>query len=244
MELLRAEIERKKTGKRWVRQSEVSEARRSELRAKRVKVEEEEEKEDVVTEVKRKEDELALDGAYGIKNRFLKEDDSENDEDEEEEDDDVFGSLRRWIKRKLGEWRDRLDRRPEREKSTAVGRVDTKTFQQCKDYIRPLLKLCKRKELDVTMAESLSKIFDFCDAGEFVKAHDAYILIAIGNAAWPIGVTSVGIHTRTAREAVEQKNVAHVMNNEMQRKYLTSVKRLLRFAQDSRDDVPPSKKVL
>ena len=45
------------------------------------------------------------------------------------------------------------------------------------------------------------------DAGEFVKANDAYILVAIGNAAWPIGVTSVGIHTRTAREKVEQKKI-------------------------------------
>ena len=84
---------------------------------------------------------------------------------------------------------------------------------------------------------------DFCEAGEFVKANDAYILIAIGNSAWPIGVTSVGIHTRTARENVEQKNVAHVMNNEMQRKYLTSVKRLMKFAQDQRPDVAPSSDV-
>lgn len=38
--------------------------------------------------------------------------------------------------------------------------------------------------------------------------------------------------------------VAHIMNNEMQRKYLTSVKRLIKFAQDKRPDVPPSKKVL
>jgi pre-mRNA-splicing factor 18 len=34
------------------------------------------------------------------------------------------------------------------------------------------------------------------------------------------------------------------MNNEMQRKYLQSVKRLMRFAQDKRTDVAPSKKVL
>ncbi len=83
-----------------------------------------------------------------------------------------------------------------------------------------------------------------CDNGEFVKANDAYILVASGNAAWPIGVTSVGIHTRTAREKVEQKNVAHVMNDEAQRKYLTSFKRLMKFEQDRRPDVAPSKKVL
>ena len=95
----------------------------------------------------------------------------------------------------------------------------------------------------VALKAALVEMIDFCEAGEFVKANDAYILVAIGNSAWPIGVTSVGIHTRTARENVEQKNVAHVMNNEMQRKYLTSVKRLMKFAQDQRPDVAPSKKV-
>jgi len=37
---------------------------------------------------------------------------------------------------------------------------------------------------------------------------------------------------------------AHVMNNEMQRKYLQSVKRLIKFEQTRRVDVAPSKKVL
>ena len=34
------------------------------------------------------------------------------------------------------------------------------------------------------------------------------------------------------------------MNDECARKYLTSMKRLMKVAQDSRDDVAPSKKVL
>ena len=107
-----------------------------------------------------------------------------------------------------------------------------------------MTRLCKRKGLEPSITGSLLEMIAHCDAGEFVKANDAYILVAIGNAAWPIGVTSVGIHTRTAREKVEQKNVAHVMNDEAQRKYLTSFKRLMKFEQDRRPDVAPSKKVL
>jgi len=79
-------------------------------------------------------------------------------------------------------------------------------------------------------------------AGDFVKANDAYILTAIGNAAWPIGVTSVGIHGRSAHDKMQTGQVAHVMNNEMARKYLQSVKRLIRFEQNRRD-VAPSKMV-
>ena len=78
---------------------------------------------------------------------------------------------------------------------------------------------------------------------EFVKAHDSYMDVAIGRAAWPIGVTMVGIHARSGRAKIESSNVAHVMNSEMHRKYLTSVKRLMRYDQNKRTDVNPSKKV-
>lgn len=131
-----------------------------------------------------------------------------------------------------------------------------------------------------------SRILRACQDGEFVKANDAYILTAIGNAAWPIGITSVGMHARSAHDKMQTGQVgesvsataaiprcilppisfyafmldstnpgfvllpvlcfceAHVMNNEMQRKYLQSVKRLIKFEQNRRDDVLPSKKVM
>ena len=50
--------------------------------------------------------------------------------------------------------------------------------------------------------------------------NDAYLEMAIGNAAWPIGVTMVGIHARTGREKISARNVAHVLNDETQRKYI------------------------
>ena len=90
---------------------------------------------------------------------------------------------------------------------------------------------------------NVALIIKHMKGGEFVKANDAYILTAIGNAAWPIGVTSVGIHQRTAHDKMQTGKVAHVMNNESQRKYLQSVKRLMRFEQNRRKDVAPSKKV-
>ena len=52
------------------------------------------------------------------------------------------------------------------------------------------------------------------------QAHDAYLEMAIGNAAWPIGVTMVGIHARTGREKISSRYVAHVLNDETQRKYI------------------------
>ena len=92
--------------------------------------------------------------------------------------------------------------------------------------------------------QNIIKIVDFCVEGEFVRAHDTYMDVAIGRAAWPIGVTMVGIHARKGRAKIESQNVAHVMNSELQRKYLTSIKRLMTYAQSKRDDVDPSKKVM
>ena len=53
------------------------------------------------------------------------------------------------------------------------------------------------------------------------------------NRAWPIGVTMVGIHERSAREKLHEsdKGQAHIMSDEVTRKFLQSIKRCLSFAQ-------------
>uniref|UniRef100_UPI003AAFC5E6 pre-mRNA-splicing factor 18 isoform X6 n=1 Tax=Centroberyx gerrardi TaxID=166262 RepID=UPI003AAFC5E6 len=64
-----------------------------------------------------------------------------------------------------------------------------------------------------------------------LRANDAYLQMAIGNAPWPIGVTMVGIHARTGREKIFSKHVAHVLNDETQRKYIQGLKRLMTICQ-------------
>ncbi|KAL3782239.1 hypothetical protein HJC23_000302 [Cyclotella cryptica] len=150
----------------------------------------------------------------------------------------------RYLKSLLRQWENDLSLRPDAVKRTAAGKNETKTLKQCKDYIRPLFQMCKRRELESNMQNHLFKIVTYCEQGEFVKAHDAYLDVAIGRAAWPIGVTMVGIHARSGREKIGSSNVAHVMNSELHRKYLTSVKRLMSYDQRKRVDVDPSKKVM
>ena len=90
----------------------------------------------------------------------------------------------------------------------------------------------------------IRNIITLCEEGNFKAANDEYIACAIGNSAWPIGLTMVGIHERSGRERINSSKVAHVMNNELQRKYLTSVKRLITFSQTKRPDIGNSMKVL
>lgn len=49
----------------------------------------------------------------------------------------------------------------------------------------------------------------------------------------PIGVTMVGIHARTGREKIFAQNIAHVLNDETQRKYIQGLKRLMTQCQYS-----------
>jgi pre-mRNA-splicing factor 18 len=200
-------------------------------------------------------DEFRLGKGHGIRNPFLEKDGEDemeipsvppknkSKESEDIEDcADPHKRIYRYFKDLLRLWEDDLASRDDGIKKSVSGRNDTKTLKQCKDYIRPLFKLCKSRTLEESLMNHILNIIDFCQQGEFVKAHDAYLDVAIGRAAWPIGVTMVGIHARSGRAKIESSNVAHVMNSELQRKYLTSVKRLMTFAQ-KKSDALPSKKV-
>ena len=57
-------------------------------------------------------------------------------------------------------------------------------------------------------------------------------------------VAGTGIHERQGRQHLREAKVAHVMNDETQRKYLQSVKRLMTFAQSALPPDGPSKAVL
>lgn len=160
------------------------------------------------------------------------------------DDEDSMRLIYNFFKALLLRWELDLEKRSEDVCSSSSGIRETRTFKQCQDYIRPLFQRCRTNQLEDNIVAPLKKIVDFARSGEFVKAHDAYMDVAIGRSAWPIGVTMVGIHARSGRAKIESANVAHVMNSELQRKYLTSIKRLLSYYQNIRTDVPPSKKVL
>jgi len=172
-------------------------------------------------------------------------DESKNDTiiENEEDQSDPPKIIYKYLKGLLKEWERELAERPESVTKSVAGRNESKTLKQCKDYVRPLFKLLKSRKLEGGLQFHLLNIVNFAKEGEFVKAHDSYMDMAIGRAAWPIGVTMVGIHARSGRAKIESSKVAHVMNSELQRKYLTSVKRLLTFDQKRRKDVNPSKKV-
>lgn len=71
----------------------------------------------------------------------------------------------------------------------------------------------------------MSEIVHYMQKRQYQRANDSYLRLSIGNAPWPIGVTMVGIHERSAREKISSDQVAHVLNDEVSRKYIQSLKR-------------------
>ncbi|CAI8012326.1 Pre-mRNA-splicing factor 18 [Geodia barretti] len=138
----------------------------------------------------------------------------------------------------LKEWAAELNARPMTEKRSYQGKLDSATFKQTETYLQPLFKKLRKKSI---AADILSFLADICGnilEREYVKANGIYLQMAIGNAPWPIGVTMVGIHARTGREKIFSQQIAHVLNDETQRKYIQGVKRLMTFCQRKYSTVP------
>ena len=137
----------------------------------------------------------------------------------------------RWIERMMLEWKLWVLQNSAELKRTEFGRKKITTFKQCEEFMKPLNAQLKRKSLEKSLCERLSCIVKHCKLRHYKKAMDEYILFAIGNAAWPIGVTCVGIWARASREKLNERNVAHILNDEATRKWAQSIKRLMSFTQ-------------
>ncbi|XP_051512138.1 pre-mRNA-splicing factor 18-like isoform X1 [Myxocyprinus asiaticus] len=131
----------------------------------------------------------------------------------------------------LGVWAKDLNSREDHVKRSVKGKVASATQKQTESYLKPLFRKLRNKNLPADIKESITDIIKFMLEKEYVKANDAYLQMAIGNAPWPIGVTMVGIHARTGREKIFSKHVAHVLNDETQRKYIQGLKRLMTICQ-------------
>ncbi|KAM3926478.1 pre-mRNA-splicing factor 18 isoform 2-T2 [Leptodactylus fuscus] len=141
---------------------------------------------------------------------------------------DVINKVLKFL---LGVWAKDLNAREDYIKRSVQGKLASATQKQTESYLKPLFRKLRKKNLPADIKESITDIIKYMLQREYVKANDAYLQMAIGNAPWPIGVTMVGIHARTGREKIFSKHVAHVLNDETQRKYIQGLKRLMTVCQ-------------
>jgi len=143
--------------------------------------------------------------------------------------------IEKWVKRWMKEWEDDLERRPDDIKNSGSGHQTTLTFRQTVKYLEPLYNHLHSTSLHDELRTGLWMMVQAMRDRNYLYANDIYLKLAIGNSPWPIGVTQVGIHERSAREKIShvmnQSGIAHIMNDEATRKYLQAMKRLITFMQ-------------
>uniref|UniRef100_A0A1I7YD82 Pre-mRNA-splicing factor 18 n=1 Tax=Steinernema glaseri TaxID=37863 RepID=A0A1I7YD82_9BILA len=127
----------------------------------------------------------------------------------------------------MGRWAKDLNARSEEEKRSPKGKLDAGSHKQTMEHIRPLLKSLKNHNCNNDIREHLVRICRLMIEREYIQANNAYMEMAIGNAPWPVGVTRSGIHQRPGSAKAYVSNIAHVLNDETQRKYIQAFKRLM-----------------
>ncbi|TQN66109.1 Pre-mRNA-splicing factor 18 [Colletotrichum shisoi] len=143
---------------------------------------------------------------------------------------------RRWLFRQLASYFTMVlteyERAMEQERrDTTASKTAYGAMVQSRENLKPLFRKFEKYDLDDDLLAPIIEIVKAAQERRYVDANDGYLRLSIGKAAWPIGVTMVGIHERSAREKLHNGERGHVMGDEVTRKYLQSIKRLLTFAQ-------------
>ncbi|KAK7213424.1 hypothetical protein V2G26_020602 [Clonostachys chloroleuca] len=119
----------------------------------------------------------------------------------------------------------------EEKRDTTASKTAYTAMVQTRENMVPLFRKFESGNLEDSLLEPIIEIVKALQERRYVDANDGYLRLSIGKAAWPIGVTMVGIHERSAREKLHNGEKGHVMGDEVTRKYLQSIKRCLTFAQ-------------
>ncbi|KAK7891450.1 hypothetical protein WMY93_023413 [Mugilogobius chulae] len=132
-------------------------------------------------------------------------------------DQDVIDKFLRFL---LGVWAKDLNSREEHVKRSVQGKLASATHSQTESYLKPLFRKLRKKSLPADIKESITDIIKFMLEREYVKER------ALAHRC------DHGGHPRSnRREKIFSKHVAHVLNDETQRKYIQGLKRLMTICQ-------------
>lgn len=143
-----------------------------------------------------------------------------------------------WIKKLCNHWKRDLLLRPPEIAESIHGRKAYSDYNTSKRAFRYLFGQLKSRTIMDDVLKGIWLMIQAMKARNYMHANAVLLnAIAIGNAPWPIGVTQVGIHTKSAaREKISTSHLnknaaAHIMGNEATRKYLHGLKRLITHIQ-------------
>lgn len=105
----------------------------------------------------------------------------------------------------------------------------SKTADTARKDLSKLLIRLKKNTLPNDVLKNLAIIATALRSKDYTLANSTYLLISIGKATWPVGVSMVGIHERALRvkHKAGKEDTAHILNDEGTRVWLQSLKRLI-----------------
>lgn len=145
--------------------------------------------------------------------------------------DDAILSVTDWLRTTLRAWEKSLTERAPAEERLQNFKIEKAQYRQSKQYLKPLRRSLRDSEIAPDIVFNLAAVSEHCEKRQYKLAEEAYMKLAIGNSAWPMGVTMVTFHDRPERHRIGEGAHAHVLDDETTRKYVQMVKRLLTFAQ-------------
>ncbi|VDO61612.1 unnamed protein product [Heligmosomoides polygyrus] len=130
-------------------------------------------------------------------------------------------------------WGKELNQRDDEEKKSPSGKLQASIHKQSVMNLKPLLNSLENHTCNNDIRHHLANICRLLIIDRnYILANNAYMTMAIGNAPWPVGVTRSGIHQRPGSAKAYVSNIAHVLNDETQRKYIQAIKRLMTRMQE------------
>mmetsp|Transcript_54061 Transcript_54061/g.143921 ORF Transcript_54061/g.143921 Transcript_54061/m.143921 type:complete len:267 (-) Transcript_54061:109-909(-) len=166
------------------------------------------------------------------------EDNPANEDEEEDEGERYPGDgtgfedvIRKWVRKILKSWESDLNARAEEDKTSASGRHETGQYRQSRQFLKPLMKRLKKRNLDVEIRDMLREMVLHCHSQEYVKANDVYMLLSVGRSPHIMSGDGGTPMMETARTTVFVAAEAHIMHDETTRKYIQTFKRLITYVQ-------------
>jgi len=94
-----------------------------------------------------------------------------------------------YMQRLVREWHLQVNSLSSSIKQTANGRDQMALQAQTEEHLKPLYKMLRKQTVDFGVYCRLTDIISLMQEREYQLANDVYYQLAIGNAAWPIGLT-------------------------------------------------------
>lgn len=112
--------------------------------------------------------------------------------------------------------------------------VSPSLFLETKQNLFPLLVQLRKCTIVSKLLITLSTLLYHLQKNEIELSLQIYLKLSIGDIAWPIGVSDIGIHSRSAQSKISRFNkddndIANIMIDESTRLWIISIKRLISF---------------